>query len=252
MGFLSKKSESKQQAQSTNESGNHAFDQISQGFGDTGAATFNNSNESIMDLLGLNGDNSQDSGFQKFLESSGFGTILDTGSRAITGNAASQGWLNSGATGKRLTEFGQDLGRSSVSDYIQNLFNLQKGGLGAGQLVAGTGNYSRGQSTSSGTSTTRDGSGIAGALGSVGAGFAASDIRLKTDIVEVGQFSNGLTVYDFTYKATGDKHTGVMVHEVEALCPEALGPEVFGYGTVNYTKLEEMLGEPENDCRLAI
>lgn len=80
-----------------------------------------------------------------------------------------------------------------------------------------------------------------------GAGaYAASDPRLKTNIERIGQFDDGLGVYQFdyipmmgaiaAYMAEG-RQTGVMADEVASLRPWALGPEIDGYATVDYLKL---------------
>ena len=239
MGFLSKKSSSKQQAQSTNQSSNQAYPFLQQQYGG-GSKYYNSANEAISDLLGLNGAIGQSEGFQRYKDSNQFQTNLQEGSSAITNNRAASGLLESGSTLKRLNEYGQQVNSNYFGSYMDQLFGLSQSGIGSGQLLAGAGGQSTGQSTSSGSSYTKDGSGIAGAFGSIGAGIAASDRRLKKDIILVGEMENGLNVYDFTYIHTGERITGVMVDEVKTVCPEALGPEVFGYGTVDYGKLNEI------------
>lgn len=235
MGFLKGKSRSQQQAQSTNSSENRAYGFIQDNYGTSGANTYNSANSAISNLLGLNGNQGQDEGFQKYLDSTGYKFNLDTGSKAITGNAAAAGLLNSGATLKRLNQYGQELGGNYFSKYLDQLFNLSQSGLGAGQLLSGSGGISQGQSTSSGSSSKTEG--LGDMIGTIGAAVAASDRRLKTDITQIGQLQNGLNVYDFTYKHTGERATGVMVDEVSKLAPSLLGPVVFGYGTVNYSTI---------------
>lgn len=61
-----------------------------------------------------------------------------------------------------------------------------------------------------------------------------SDARLKTDVRRVGQTDDGLTVYTYRYGGQGPFHMGVMAQEVRNAQPDALGPEVSGYMTVNY------------------
>ena len=68
-----------------------------------------------------------------------------------------------------------------------------------------------------------------------------SDIRLKKNIVKVGEEADGLGIYEFDYKdghgLPTDRQLGVMAHEVSQLRPEALGPVIGGYSTVNYKAL---------------
>ena len=52
--------------------------------------------------------------------------------------------------------------------------------------------------------------------------------------------ANGLGVYRYRYvweDADAPMRIGVMADEVERLAPEALGPIVLGYRTVNYSML---------------
>lgn len=62
--------------------------------------------------------------FNNYLGSTGYQFQLDQGSRAITGSAAAKGMLNSGATAKALTRYGQDLGSSYFNNYLGQLGNL--------------------------------------------------------------------------------------------------------------------------------
>lgn len=85
---------------------------------------------------------------------------------------------------------------------------------------------------------------LAGALG-IGAGLLStyggwtglSDRRLKQDIVEVGQYPNGLPAYEFAYKHNPTRRfIGVMADDVEQFMPEAVA-EVDGFKVVNYDLL---------------
>lgn len=73
-------------------------------------------------------------------------------------------------------------------------------------------------------------------LGSMAAS-AFSDRRLKTDIHRVGELDGGLGVYAYRYHWDDEPQLGVMADEVEVLAPEALGPEIDGFQTVNYEAL---------------
>lgn len=73
------------------------------------------------------------------------------------------------------------------------------------------------------------------AAGTAAAGGAFSDRRLKSNIVKVGEFQDGLGEYE--YDIFGQRQRGVMADEVAELRPWALGPVVSGYATVDYGKL---------------
>lgn len=66
-----------------------------------------------------------------------------------------------------------------------------------------------------------------------------SDPRTKRDIEKVGTHGKlGLYTYNYHWDAADRaKRTGVMADEVAAHAPEALGPEIEGFMTVNYAKL---------------
>jgi hypothetical protein len=70
-------------------------------------------------------------------------------------------------------------------------------------------------------------------------GASPSDIRLKTDITQVGVLHNGLPVYTYRYKTGSDMMMGVMAHEVKKICPEAYveGGAGNGFDAVDYSKL---------------
>ena len=79
--------------------------------------------------------------------------------------------------------------------------------------------------------------GFLSGLASLGsAAILASDRRLKTNISLIGQRPDGLNLYSYDY-IWGQPAVGVMADEVAALRPEALGPVVGGYATVNYGAL---------------
>lgn len=216
---------SKQSSSST--SSNRAFDTLNAGLGGVvgNAATGTNALQAL-----LTGDTS---GFNAFKNATGYNAAAEAGSRGITGNAAAGGLLRSGGTGKALASFGANLNQQFAGNYMDRLLGLANTGLQAGGVLAGAGQTS--QSTQKSSSKP----GIGGFLGQVASGVARSDRRLKTGISRVGKLANGVGVYMFQYKNDKSKmHVGVMADEVQKLAPEALGPEVDGYMTVNYDKLE--------------
>ena len=72
---------------------------------------------------------------------------------------------------------------------------------------------------------------------------ANSDIRLKQDIVLVGNHPLGFGLYLFDYKAEfselhgSGRQFGVMAQEVEAVVPNAVFTHADGYKRVNYAML---------------
>lgn len=116
----------------------------------------------------------------------------------------------------------------SLQDYI----NLLQGTTG-----------NQGVSTSTGTAPNSNGtlgtiSGLAG-LASAGASLAAlSDRRTKMNIRKVGRLSNGLGIYDYSYKwAPQDIQRGVMADEVLQMNPEAVVTGPGGFMMVDYGRL---------------
>lgn len=99
-------------------------------------------NTASANLLGLNGAaGSAQSGpaFQNYLNSTGYGFQMDQGTRAITGSAAARGLLNSGATAKALTSYGQGLAGSSFQNYLGNLNAQTSSGLTASGQIGSAG-----------------------------------------------------------------------------------------------------------------
>ena len=72
---------------------------------------------------------------------------------------------------------------------------------------------------------------------SAGAGAAASDARLKTDIHPVGTTADGLTLYQFRYIGLPMVYEGVMAQDVLSVRPDAVIIAPGGYMAVDYGKL---------------
>lgn len=172
-------------------------------------------------------------GYQNYLQQAGYQPAMTALSRNITGQGAASGLLNSGSTAKALQTQGANLNNSYFNNYLQQLSGLSGLGTQAGGLIANTGQTSSG--TSSGGSPSTLGS-VASTVGGIASLF--SDRRLKTDIVKIGEYPDGLGRYTYRYLARGAKRfEGVMADEVRKLRPWALGPKVAGFDTVNYGAL---------------
>jgi hypothetical protein len=166
-------------------------------------------------------------GFRRFTDAIDLSGQAEYGSRGITGNAAARGLLRSGSTGRALVDYEQMLENQAANQYMQNLLGVGQLGLGAGSLVADVGRESRGKS--------KDKSGLGRAIGT--ALVVGSDRRLKKDIKLIGRTDEGLNVYEFRYIDGSGPYIGVMAQEVAEMKPEALGPTVNGYMTVDYSKI---------------
>jgi hypothetical protein len=210
---------SKQKASASNQ----AYPYLQQTFSPVAAQTTGAAN-SMQALLG--GDAT---GFNKYKAATGFDANTEYGSRGITGNAAANGLLRSGSTAKALQGYGDMMQNQYAGNYLQQLLGLGQLGIGAGGVIGGAGNVSNSSSKSK--------NGMGGFLGSALGSFAASDRRLKKDIKYLRTRDDGLNVYQFKYINDRGPYIGVMSDEVRALKPEALGPIIDGYDTVDYGKI---------------
>lgn len=156
---------------STSSSSNQAYDYLKNAFGGmTGNAQ--HGTDAISAMLGLGGDTAgQNQAFDNFRNSTGYNFQMDQGSRAITGNAASRGLLNSGATLKALNGYGQGMAQQSYGSYMDRLMGLANTGFQAGNLISGAGNISNSTSTSKSNGSAQN-QGMGGFLGSILSGIA--------------------------------------------------------------------------------
>lgn len=111
----------------------------------------------LMDLLGLSkntgaegyGSAARDFGMSDFEKDPGYQFRMDEGTKAIERSAAARGGLFSGATGKALTRYGQDVASQEFGNAFNrfqtnraNKLNPLQSLMGAGQTAANTiGNY---------------------------------------------------------------------------------------------------------------
>lgn len=88
-------------------------------------------------------------------------------------------------------------------------------------------------------------SGLGGILQAAAGGLAQaggnaitfSDRRLKRDIMRIGTLAGGLGLYLYRYLWEDGFRTGVMADEVARLRPNALGPVIGGFATVDYARI---------------
>lgn len=214
-------------SKSKSTSSNRAYDSLNQSFSPLFGLASQGAN-SLSALLG--GDSS---GFDAYKKATGFDAITEAGSRGITGNAAARGLLRSGSTGKALQGYGNMMQNQYANSYMDRLLGQAGLGFQAGGLVGGAGQVSQ--------QTSKSKPGIGGFLGGLGSAVAASDRRLKKNIRFVRELKEGLNLYRYEYVNGTGPLLGVMADEVEKVAPEALGPTIKGYKTVDYGKLKEVL-----------
>ena len=130
-------------------------------------------------------------------------------------------------------------GQASLGDRSPREMAKPKGGGGpqvrkggGGQRVGGGGGGGR----QMGGGGHRGGGGGRG--GGRGGGGRRSDIRLKQDIVPLGQLNNGLELYRFRYKGSDrTAYVGVMAQDVQQIEPAAVSRGTDGYLRVDYDRL---------------
>jgi hypothetical protein len=222
-------------SKSVNESGNKFADDINDQY-KPWVATGTKGMGAAANILGLGGGEAQEGALGDWYGSSGGKFLMDQGMDQILGNRASAGLLRSGGTSKALEDYRMGLASTKLNEYLGNIFNLNQQALGAGAQQLGAGQYSKGKSTSD-----------TGGLGKFIGALMASDPRLKTNIVKLGEEPDGLGVYAWDYRPTAGpiaafmpagRQRGVMADEVARLRPWALGPVVGGFATVRYDRLE--------------
>lgn len=79
------------------------------------------------------------SGYNKFLQNSGFNFDAQNGTQGVMANQAAKGLLNSGAAGQALTRFNSGLNQTYMDKYLQNLTNYSDLGNKAGQILTSSG-----------------------------------------------------------------------------------------------------------------
>ncbi len=141
-------------------SSNQAYGQLNSTYApqtQTGVA----SNNFMSQLLGV-GSGTPEAGFERYKAMAGYAPALQQLQSGITQGAASRGLLNSGSTQKALVKYGAGLDQQMFNNYFQNLNDVNKSGLSAGNLISGAGNVSSGTGPQPGF-----GSQLGSAIGSI-------------------------------------------------------------------------------------
>jgi hypothetical protein len=154
---------SQQQFQSQSNSYNQAYPYLQQALGGN-VSNGSNAGNQLANMLGLNGSPAQATGFNNFRNSTGYQFGLNQGIQSITGNAATQGLLNSGSTLKALDTYGQNYANTQYGNYTSLLNNLLGAGNTSASVIGGAGNVYNSSSSSSGTGGV-PGGGLGASLG---------------------------------------------------------------------------------------
>jgi len=128
---------------SSSSSSNQNFGAASSGLGSTVDQT-GSAASAISALLGNGGTAAQQTAFNNAKNSSGYNFNLQQGTDAITGNAATNGLLNSGSTLKAVSNYGQNTANNFLQQYIQNQSGLAGLGIQANNSINGAGQTSNG------------------------------------------------------------------------------------------------------------
>lgn len=207
----------------SNSSSNQAYSYLQGALGGqvSNAGTASNA---LLGMLGLGDSTAAANGLNAYKNSIGYDFTLGEGLKAVNGGRAAVGGLRSGATDKARASYATNLANTTANDYMSQLLGLTQAGTQAASVIGGAGQTSQ----SSGESSK-------GGLFNIAAGLF-SDSRLKEDITRIGNYGD-IGLYTFRYIGHPEIFTGVMADEVAERYPEALGPVVEGFRTVNYNAL---------------
>lgn len=214
------------------ESKNLSYDYLKNAYG--GSVGEGASGMSTMAQI-LGGGSGGNQALQDYYNNSGGKFQLEQGLDAVNGKFASMGLSKSGAAMKAMENYRSDLASAKLDNFLGNLAKLGALGQGAGGLIANAGQVSKGSGATEGMGST-----IGTAL-SLAAMF--SDPLLKTNVVALNSTIGGVPAIAFDYRqGTGldlpqGRFVGVSADEVARLRPDALGPVVQGYATVDYNRL---------------
>jgi hypothetical protein len=94
--------------------------------------------------LGGGGAAGQQSALSNWANSGGMKFLMDEGTDAVNSNFYARGLGQSGAAMKGLEKYRSGLASTYLNQYMDQLFNFAKLGLGAGGLMSDLGRYSKG------------------------------------------------------------------------------------------------------------
>lgn len=157
----------------------------------------------LSSLLGINGGTGagpNDSALYSALQNyPGYNFSMQQGLQAVNQSGAARGLLNSGATIKNATQYGQGLAQSTLGSYLSNLLSVGQLGENAGSITGSTG-ASAGNSIGNSLISAGNAAG-SGQLGSSlaltgGINGALNSSLLGYQLSQSGAGGNGGTAYD--------------------------------------------------------
>lgn len=226
----------------------HAANQGSGYYSDVLSGKYMNGNPFLDQILGQTREDIGNSVGGHFSQNGRYGSGANQGVMEKQMAAAENAlrYQNYGDEMNRMGEAAQGAQQASTTDYAALLQALQQGAqmpyTGTESLANSLGALFNGGSDKS---KSTGASPIWGAIGAAaGAAAAASDRRLKTNIVRIGDWDDkgdGLGKYRWNWKSdpNGKTEVGVIADEVKALRPHAYVPNFRGDGFdgVNYARL---------------
>lgn len=96
------------------------------------------------------GTSPQGDALNNYFNSAGGQFLMNKGMNAINSNASAGSFLQSGATGKALQDYGQGVASQYLNDYIGHTLDFAKLGLGGASAMTGAGNVNNSNNVSSG------------------------------------------------------------------------------------------------------
>ena len=199
-------------------------------------------------LLGLSGQDAQQTAFDQFRSSPGQQFLRDRGERALLRNSSAIGGLGGGNVRSALQQEGIGFAAQDFGNQFNRLAGLtgqgQQTGVNLGQFGAntsaniGTALQAGGQARASGIlGAQQANAGLAGNLIGLGSMLFKSDIRLKTNIKEIGKLPSGIGWYEWDWIEDIDQPSeGVIAQEVLPVIPDAVNTEG-EYMTVDYARI---------------
>lgn len=149
-----------------------------------------------------------------------YGLALNSGNAAVGNqNGTSAQYMNGMSAGNGLIMQGQGMKVQGLGSVL----GAQTSAYNSANALAGQESAAMGQ--------------MVGTAGGLAAVAKFSDIRLKENIVAVGRYKNGLTMYEFNYIGNETRYRGVMAQEVMLDFPEAVITLADGMYAVDYDKL---------------
>jgi Protein of unknown function (DUF3300)/Chaperone of endosialidase len=150
---------------------------------------------------------------------------MNRGQHVALRSAGNAGQRVGGGRGQHIAHRGSNAGQHVGGGRGQNVAHRGRVSGGHGQHVGHRGGGGGAARVSSGRGAHvahRGGGGGMRAGGGGRGGGRRSDVRLKHDIVLLGQLDNGLGLYRFSYNGSRKAYVGVLAQEVQQVMPQAV------------------------------